>query len=295
MTKVEKSLRFGLSYEWKMTGLNHDQPQLYTKKFTDEKTELFRVGMKTAGKNHSSSNPAILFLRTTNLQMMGLKVLSVSFLKREDGNTDGSPWTRFKEIEMEQNDLKTESDETAGIQLFTSHFKLDETNLIPTEFEFSFKIYFTGIVENYRVQQLDNLKSQQLWTSVPDHQEGDFKLIAKNGKSFNVHKWVLAAWSPVFATLFGSEEEIESTHLALDCPGYQIEQFIMFIYTGALEGLVSYELMDLAVEYKIKTLEHLCQSALQDVYALSDDKKAMIAWHMDMDTESHLICNEINE
>jgi len=81
-SKVEKSPGLGLSYGWTITGINHEEPQLYTKKFTCKKTEILRVGIKTAGKNHSSSNPAVLYLLATNLQRMGLKVLSVSFLKR---------------------------------------------------------------------------------------------------------------------------------------------------------------------------------------------------------------------
>lgn len=281
MTKVEKSSRFGLTYKWKMEGINHREPQLYTKKYTGEKIELFRVGMKTAGKNHSSSNPAVLYLLATNLQRMGLKVLSVSFLKREFGNTDGTPWTRKKEIYMAQNNLTTEeNDKTAGTQLFTSHLKLDETNLSSTEFEFKFTVYFTGTANNYRIQQFDIPKSRQLYP------------VRSSSKDQQLHKWVFAARSLVFAALFSSLSDEEIKSIPAHCTGYTIEQFIIFIYTGELVGMVSQELMKLSVEYQIKTQEDLCQAALQD--ALSADKIAVIATSQ-VDSGSHLICNEKNE
>ena len=79
----------------------------------------------------------------------------------------------------------------------------------------------------------------------------------------------------------------------MNCTYKRMRQLIYFMYTGEFAGLVSHELMKLSVEYKIKTLEDICQSGFQDVYNLSDDKKAVITWHLD--SGSHLICNENNE
>jgi len=103
----------------------------------------------------------------------------------------------------------------------------------------------------------------------------------------------LASRSPVFETLLlSSNEEIESLHLAVDCTVNDMKQFILFIYTGKLEGLASHVLMQLAAKYQIKTLEDLCQTALQDAYTLSADRMAMVAWHLD--SGSRLNCNEKN-
>ncbi len=74
-TKVEKFPRSAQFYEWKMTaGINYEEPHLYNKKFINSKTELFRIWLKMTGKNHSSPNPAILFLLITKFQNMGLGV-----------------------------------------------------------------------------------------------------------------------------------------------------------------------------------------------------------------------------
>ena len=68
-------------------------------------------------------------------------------------------------------------------------------------------------------------------------------------------------------------------HLALDCTVNEMKQLIKFIYAGELEGLVSQELMQLAVKYQIKTLEDICRPALQDTF--SKDRMASIAFHLE--------------
>jgi len=297
-TKVETSSRLQLFCEWKMTGIDHEEPQLFSKKFMNNKTELLRVGMKTPGKNSSSNRPSILFLLTANLQKKGLKVLSVTYLIYESGTT----WSRFKEIKMDQKDLTNEgnnynediNDGAAGIQLFTSPFVIFE-NSNDCDFPFLFTVNLTSIVNNYRVQQMDGLLSPQLRSnSIKNQPNGaSVKLISNDGKGFLVPKWMLVARSPVLEALFSSNEDIGSIHLAVDCTVNEMKQLIMFIYTGKLEGLADHQLMQLAAKYKIKTLEDLCQTAFQDDYALSADKMAMIAWHLD--SGSRLICNEKNE
>jgi len=285
-TKVEKSICLQLNYTWKMTGINHEEPQLHTKKFTVKNTEILRVGMKTLpGKTPSSDRPPILFLLTANLQKMGLKVLSVSYLQREFSMT--SDGCNVKEIKMDQKNLtnggissEDKNDGAASIQLFTSPLNLLEQRMNFTDFTFAFTVYLTGIGDNYRVQQMDSLLSQQLWISTENQENrAYFKLIANDGKSFPVHKWILAARSPVFAALFSSNEEIESIHLAVDCNVDEIKQFVHFMYTGELEGLASHTLMQLAVKYEIKTLREICEAALQD--ADSMDKIAVAAWHLE--------------
>ncbi len=290
-TKVEISPRRQLNYTWKIKDINHEEPHLFSKKFTNQNIELLRVGIKVPGKISSSNRPLIVFLLTANqLQKLGLKILSVFYFKFSKVGTTN--W-RVQEIEVNQKDLTDEGiDDEAknvGIQLFAAPLNLLEND--ETDLTFMITVNFTGIVDNYHVQQMDGLLSQQLQISIKNQENwASFKLIA-DGKSYRVHKWMLAARSPVFAALFSSNEEIGSIHLAVDCSVNEIGQFIQFIYTGKLTGLVSHELMQLAAKYEIKTLQEVCEAALQD--ASSMDKMAVAAFHLD--SGSHVICNERKE
>jgi len=94
---------------------------------------------------------------------------------------------------------------------------------------------------------------------------------------------MLAARSPVFAALLSSQEDITSLHLAVDCTLKEMKQFIRCIYTdGELEGLVSQELMLLAVKYQIKTRKEICEAALKDTPFSLDQTvmNPMIALHL---------------
>ena len=277
MTKLEKSPCVQLKYKLNLTDIIQNDPFLYSKKFMYQKTDVFRVGMKIAGK-HCYNPPSISFLLTTNLQKMRMKVKSVLCCYSHLAGK----LNEMKEMDLTTNE-KNDADENGGIQLFTDTFRLifendaDETS---ADFCAYVTVNLSGIVDNYRVHQMDGLLSQQLWSSVTDQQnEVDFQLIASDGKSLSVHKWMLSARSPVFAALFSSKEAIKSLHLAVDCTVEKIKQFIKFIYTGEFEGLVSQELMQLAVKYRIKTLEDICRTSLQDVFC-SEDKMAVIALRM---------------
>ena len=120
--------------------------------------------------------------------------------------------------------------------------------------------------------------SSSVWSCVTNQQddETDFTLIISDGSCFSVHKQILAARSPVFAVLLSNEEEIEFIHLVVDCTICDMNQLIQFIYTGEVKGRVSHALMQLA-NYKIKTLDDICQSGFQDAFDLSMGKMAMIA------------------
>jgi len=107
---------------------------------------------------------------------------------------------------------------------------------------------------------VDGLLSQQLISSTQDA-DVDFNLIAEDGKRFPVHKWILAARSPVFETLFNSEGE---NVVVVDCNEDVMNQLIKFIYTGEFEGFSSRDLTELAVKNEIKTLQDLCQTASKE-------------------------------
>jgi len=243
-----------------------------------QENDVFRFGVKMP--ENASSNPVIIFFLTTNLQKMGLKVKGAISCAQLN-NSRFAPECR--EAKMKQIDIATNKneDENGGTQLFTDLLKRKDVRC-SHQFYFSVTAHLTGIVDTYRVHQIDGFLSQQLWSSITDQLNGaDFKLISNDGKSFPVHKWMLSARSQVFAALFVSDEEnFKSFHLAVDCTMNEMSNFIKFIYAGELDGLVNHELMKLAAKYQIKTLEDICRVALQDTYALSPDKMALIALHM---------------
>jgi len=275
MIKLEKHPCLELSHEWEID-IDSEEPILYSKKFVYQETDVIRVGMKMSATN-LPSNPATLFLMTTNLHKMGLGVQAVSYVARDHQ----AFFTSWKTIKMEEKDLtmtrkknnnenENENGAASGTQLFTAQLELFENEIKSSKFTFKFTVSLTGIVDNYRVHQ-----------------------VASDGTFLPVHKWMLAARSPIFAALFSSNEPVTTLHLSVDCTVNEMSQFIKFIYTGELEGLVSHTLLQLAVKYQIKTLEDVCKTAFQDAYVLSLGKMAVIALHMN--AGSHLQCTEENE
>jgi len=276
MAKLEKSLCLTLKYSETLPDIEKEEDFLYLKKFLYQNKDVFLVGVKMSDRE--STSPAFVFVLTTNdLQKMGHKVKAVISSARLTNRIAGS----WRETEMEEIDFTTSGygDEGNGGTHYFTHL-LKRSDIKCTDFIFYVTLHFTGIVENYRVQQIDDLLSDQLWLSATDQLNGVvLKLIANDGNYFPAHKWMLAARSPVFEALLSSQEEITSLHLTVDCNAELMKQFIKFIYTGELEGLVTQELIQLAVKYQIKTLEQICEAALKDAH-LSTDKMALIALHM---------------
>jgi len=242
MTHFEKSSGIiVLQYEWKLNGMKEKAVTL-SNEINYKNNGSFRAGFKKLS-NASLSTPTLIFM-ASNLNKIGLKVESVSF-------SSDSVVSSSKDKQM---DLKIGKKK---LQLFTAR---------PIGFSsywsctFKFTVYLVGIIENYRVNQTDNLLSQQLLSSAIQDSDVDFNLIAENGKRFPVHKWMIAARSPVFATIFSEEEN----DVIVDCNEDVMKQFVKFIYTGEFDGFGSHELIKLAVKYKIKTLEDLCQAASKE-------------------------------
>jgi len=129
------------------------------------------------------------------------------------------------------------------------------------DFEFNYKIYITSTAKDYRIQQVDRFMMHHLWSAVTKRTWTDFELIAHvDNKSFRVHKCVLAARSPVFASLFSKEPAISS--LTEPVCSTCMEQFLKFIYTGQLVGLACgpNSLWKMASKYQLPILQKLCIS-----------------------------------
>lgn len=225
-----------LQYEWDLTGIideGFNNGTILSRMIEFHKEKPFRVGLKSK----SYSNYTILFL-STDLNKLGLKVVQVNVSYPSDPTQTTS--------------LEANKEETGSIQLFTAALNWFMASKNPV---FTFHIFLMPIVvENYQIEQRDQRLKEQLWTSSGT----DFELIAY-GRKFPVHKWVLAARSPVFADDFKTQNQ-PMHRVDADC----MEQFINFIYTGELVGQISSQLNQLATTYQIKTLENICQSALSD-------------------------------
>ncbi len=250
-----------LQYEWDLTGIideGFNNGTILSRMIEFHKEKPFRVGLKSK----SYSNYTILFL-STDLNKLGLKVVQVNVSYPSDPTQTTS--------------LEANKEETGSIQLFTASSNWYMASKNPV---FTFHIYLMPIIlENYQVEQRDQLLKEKLWTS----SRTDYELMAY-GRKFPVHQWVLAARSPGFVDEFKTHQNNQSMHHAdADC----MEQFIDFIYTGELVGQVTSQLNQLATTYQIKTLESICQSAL------SDDSRDLASLALQMKPEGELRSTQI--
>jgi len=237
------------NYEWVLTDIEEKKMTILSKMIKFNGEESFRTGLKNA------ATPTLLFM-TTNLNKMGMLVTRVLFSNKSNDKDN-------QRMDIEPNE---EYDESGSVQLFTAQLKSFQAG----NQTFFFQIHVEEIVENYYIMRKDSLLKEQLWSSAVNRMGTDFEFIAE-GKIFPVHKFVIAARSPVFADLAGLKERLpdeKDTPQAIalkqkteSVDAASMEQFLKFVYTGELEGSVGKELMTLATTYKVKTLEELCDTA----------------------------------
>ena len=172
-------------------------------KFNGE--SYFRVGLKI---HKNSSNPPILLFITTNLNKWGMKVAKVVF-----SSTDIFGNARKMTVMKRCNNNNTDGQDViitdGSIQLFTST-KLPRK--IGNGINFAFEIYGTGIVDNFQIQQMDCLIANQ-FLSLLNNKESDFELVFWNTFKIPVHKFMLAARSPVFAAKFDSDKNLKEENI----------------------------------------------------------------------------------
>ena len=90
------------------------------------------------------------------------------------------------------------------------------------------------------------------------------------GRTFSVHKAILAARSPVFANEFANKKQpLTNGPQKIQINGVEpstVEQFLYFIYTGeSISSVANEELLTLAVKYQLTTLASLCRTALEKI------------------------------
>ncbi len=265
-------------FKWDLNGTTKfENVTILSKMITFRKQKLFRAALKI-----QPSSKKLIFM-TTNLKKMGMKVVAMSY------SSPGSSSLYPSDYE-EMAAITSKEDKNGSVQLFTASY----FSSITANSSFTFHIYIAGTVEGYQVQQMDGLLKEQIWSSTVTNPYGtDYKIIVGENK-FLVHKFILAARSPIFASKFSNEkpssrdlddEEEGNQQLNMDLDGVDspcMEQFLKFIYTGKLEEpVINDGLMQLAVTYQIKMLENLCQAASADI---DDDQMINIALKLKAET-----------
>jgi len=109
-----------------------------------------------------------------------------------------------------------------------------------------------------------------LWLSAQIEIGTDFD-ITVGKKILPVHKFILAARSPVFPAQFNDEKKEE---IYLDADSTCMEQLLKFLYiSGELEGTIKNpKLKEWASTHQIKTLETICKATSNE----TDEDQMMV-------------------
>ena len=226
----------------------------YSFKFQGEET--FRLALKVDKLLKGSS--WTLTLLTANLHQLGMKATAVSV---RDLRRDGTTSCESKLVQ------KTNPDDQS-LQMFTIT-KMQQVFSPTNSIHSALRVYISDTMDDYRFQRLDSLLKDQLWLAAASKLGTDIELIAsQTGEIFSAHKCILAARSSIFAETFRSlhpygYKSSKKNRLEIDGDSSVVKKFLQFIYTGRLTGFAgSFQLLQLASNYKIKTLESLCRAAL---------------------------------
>lgn len=239
-SEVEEFLGFYLYLNLKKIKPKHGKfSSTFFIKFCGEKLLKFMLS-KINDKNQ-------LLLLTTNLNKLGIQVVDPHTFNNCD-YVDG--------IEDSYTLQPQAGSDDGTYELFKADLILGD---IPT---LTCCILIQSTSLTYQLHQRDFLLSRQLEPSVMNEAFTDFELIS-GGKPYKVHKFLLCARSPEFATLLeDGKQQLTIPPIETAC----MEQFLCFLYTGELEGPVrSPQLRKLADKYKIHTLLELCLIASHDI------------------------------
>ena len=292
---VDPKYFLDLEYTWEPSVIEKKPGTILSKmvKFRGEK--MFRAGLK-----NQVSSSTLLFM-TFDVAKIGMHDVVVIFSSQN--------------VHKTMEPYKEEGAANARprrVQLYTTPFDFAVTG----NYSFVFKVYMTTKEPNYYTfKRLDSLLGQQLWSAAINKVGTDYELTAE-GKTFFVHKFILAARSSVFATLFtntaqgelssrpmraipmkmpnarlsggplnlgdlfsqhhlyGQEKKggpsQQTTDISYD-DATALEQFLKYLYTGALEGAVSHQLKKLATVHQIYSLMSLCDKCLPKEAELVED------------------------
>jgi len=248
----KKSTLAIFEFKWEVTNTPKKTGTVLSKMIEFRGERLFRAGLKNQSAvsyPYAQASASTLLFMVTDLAEMGLKVETVLY--------DDDISTYPSGNSMKKMDLKIRA--YGKVQLFTSTLS---SYAAGNKLSYKFRVYITGVVEDYQFRQKDSLLNEQLWLSAQNEIGTDFDIIVGK-KIFTVHKFILAARSPVFANQFNDEKKEEN---CLDVDADCMERFLKFLYTGESEGAVNNpKLKELASTYQIKILESICGAASKEM------------------------------
>lgn len=224
--------------------------------------KLFRAGLKNQSAvvsqyPYTKTSSSTLLFMVTDLANIGLKVETILY---DDVDSIYSNGRNMKKMNIKI--LEGEQSLNGKVQLFTS---ILTSYACGNKLSYKFQVYITGVVEQYQLRQKDSLINEQLWLSAQNEIGTDFE-ITVGKKIFPVHRFILAARSPVFEAQLFNNEKKEEIYLEIDAAC--MEQFLKFLYTGELEVAISNpKLKELASTYQIKSLESICKAASKEMDA----------------------------
>jgi len=211
--------------------------------FRNEK--LFRAGLDKRG------NAITLTFVGTHHQRLGYKILEVLYSLKPS----------------EQHRMKVRSQtEDQPIQMFTA------SQLPPTlpGSSISFYVHVVETIKNYSSQLADTQLSDHLWSVSQNKELTDIEIVTYDflgKKIFAAHKAILAARSPVFASMFSAEKPdspIKQLEVS-DIEASVFAHFLSFLYTGRLKTSANNKKLLLAAEkYQVETLKNICEQATQE-------------------------------
>jgi len=189
------------------------------------------------------------------------------------------------------------SAENGDLQIHLGHFKsyLWESQLSTGPFGHNGMQGFVGSLEYHVIQSeaADHIATAawQLWERRPF---SDATVVANNGKTFEVHRSVLAASSPVFEAAWRQPlRESEDRALHVDAAPEAVESLLCFVYTGSpTDSTQPGEMLRLAHLYELPALVRMSATqlamevspatAVSSVRALRpyrDDTAVSGSWH----------------
>ena len=241
-----------VQYEWILEDVDEEPKTFASKMILFRGGKVFRVGLK----NHVTS--PVLFCVAIDLNKMGMSVKKVLH-GIQDSEIGPGTMTQMTKEEIGNDD--------GSLQLFTVNLAKQFNGTCET---FVFRIHIEGSVPGYSYQLADRLAKEQLWAAVTGKNKNlvDVEIVVK-GKTFSVHKAILAARSPVFANEFANKKQASTNDpQKIQINGVEpatVEQFLFFIYTGEFSSFANEELLKLADDYQLTTLAGLCRTALNKI------------------------------